>query len=186
VKSGTQPGHVVGASFGLVFVILNTGRLGTPGRPIAIALAVVAMAVVLASFVRTLRQGKPERPENQSARGYVVIVGIEVVALFGGLAVVNQVEPAAVTSWIALVVGLHFVAFSIWWLRGQREMLVIGLLMVALALAGGAVALIQNDRPLVALISGFGSGVVLLGSSVLSAFRTPADQPAATAAPAGR
>jgi uncharacterized membrane protein YjjP (DUF1212 family) len=58
--------------------------------------------------------------------------------------------------------------------------------MVALAVAGGAVALTQNDRPLVALISGFGSGVVLLGSSVLSTFRTPADQPAAAAVPAGR
>ncbi len=181
MKSGTQPGHVIGASFGLVFVILNTTRLGSPGRPIAIALAAIAMAIVIASFVRTLRQGKPERPQNQSARGYVAIVAIEVVALFGGLALINRLQPSAATAWIALVVGLHFVAFSIWWLRGQREMLVIGLLMVALAVIGGVVALTQDDRPLVALISGFGSGVVLLGSSVRSVFRTPADQPAVTA-----
>ncbi|MEU4390251.1 hypothetical protein [Kribbella sp. NPDC023855] len=185
MKSGTQPGHVVGASFGLVFVILNTQRLGTPGRPIAVALAVVAMAIVLASFVRTLRQGKPERPENQSARGYFVIVALEVVALFGGLAVINKVEPSAVTPWIALVVGLHFVAFSIWWLRGQREMLAIGLLMVALAVVGGVLVLTQDDRSLVALVSGFGSGVVLLGSSVLSVFRTQPDQRATSAAAGG-
>ena len=168
---------MVGASFGLVFVILNTERLGSAGRLIAIAVAVLAMALVLASFVRTLRQGKPERPENQSARGYLVIVAVEVVALFGGLAVVNKVEPSATTPWIALVVGLHFVAFSIWWLRGQREMLAIGLLMVALAVDGGILAFTQDDRPLVALISGFGSGLVLLGSAVRSTFVASAAVP---------
>jgi hypothetical protein len=107
-----------------------------------------------------------------------VIVAIEVVALFGGLAVVNKVEPSATTPWIALVVGLHFVAFSIWWLRGQREMLAIGLLMVALAVVGGILAFTQDDRPLVALISGFGSGLVLLGSAVRSTFVASAAVPA--------
>jgi hypothetical protein len=99
--------------------------------------------------------------------------------------VINKVEPSAVTPWIALVVGLHFVAFSIWWLRGQREMLAIGLLMVALGVVGGVLALTQDDRSLVALISGFGSGVVLLGSSVLSVFRTQPDQRATSAAAGG-
>ncbi|MFC0628841.1 hypothetical protein [Kribbella deserti] len=162
-----QPGHLVGAAFGFVFVLLNSTGLGSPGRTIAIVLAALLAAVVLFAFIRG---GKPARPENQSTQGYFVIVAIEVVFLFGGLRVINDVEPAAAAAWIALVVGMHFVAFSVWWLRGNREMFVIGVLMTVLAVIGLVIAFTQHDESLVDLIAGFGSGVVLLGSAALYVF----------------
>ncbi|MGC4940429.1 hypothetical protein [Kribbella sp. DT2] len=163
-----QPGHVVGASFGLVFILVNSAKLGSPGRAIVSAVAVAAALLVLVSFVQVLRAGGPRKPAKQSARGYFVIVAVEVVLLFGGLAVLNQIEQTAAVAWIALVVGLHFVAFAYWWIRGNREMLAIGVLMTVLGVAGLVIAFGQQDRPLVGLVAGVGSGVVLLGNAALA------------------
>ncbi|MEV6283188.1 hypothetical protein [Kribbella sp. NPDC051770] len=163
-----QPGHVVGASFGLVFILANSAKLGSPGRAIVGAVAIAAALLVLVAFVQLLRAGGPRKPQQQSGRGYFAIVAAEVVLLFGGLAVLNRVEPTAAVGWVALVVGLHFMAFAYWWMRGNREMLAIGVLMSVLGVIGLVIAFAQQDRPLVGLVAGVGSGVVLLGNAVLA------------------
>ncbi|MFF2277848.1 hypothetical protein [Agromyces sp. NPDC058126] len=181
--SGVYPGHLIGASFGAVFVSVNSGLLGQPLQLIATVLAVLAATVVLAGFVATVRRGQrpPERDRARSHLAFWVIVAIEAVLLFGGLAVLNRVEPAANVAWIALVVGLHFLAFARWWVRGQRELIVIGAVMTALGVVGMVLAVTTHDAPLVQLIAGVGSGLVLLGTSTATALRVLAGRGAPAA-----
>ncbi|MFF2273481.1 hypothetical protein ACFVTX_14475 [Agromyces sp. NPDC058136] len=171
--SGIYPGHVIGASFGVVFVIANTALLGQPAQLVIGALGVVAAVVVVAGFIATIRRGgRP--PAQDLARSHVafwVIVAIEAALLFGGLAVLNRIEPAANVGWIALIVGLHFLAFALWWVRGQRELLVVGAVMASLGAIGLVIAFTTHDAALVQLVAGFGSGLVLLGTSTATAVR---------------
>jgi len=174
-EAPTYVGHVVGASFGLVFVIVNSSPMGTALRGIVCALAGAAFAVVLAAFVRTV--GAERRSEARGRpvgfdRRYWLIVAVEVVALFGGLAVLTRIEPAAALGWIALVVGVHFIPLSRLWPEGRRQILAIGVAMTVLGLAGLVLAFTTQDQPLVALVSGVGSGTVLLGTALTSALRT--------------
>ncbi|MFB6612322.1 hypothetical protein ACFCVO_18515 [Agromyces sp. NPDC056379] len=171
--SGIYVGHLIGASFGAVFVIRNSGLLGQPGQLIASVLAVLAAVVILVGFISTIRRGQrpPAQDLPRSRAAFWVIVVIEAVLLFGGLALLNRVEPAANVGWIALVVGVHFLAFTLWWIPGQRELLVIGAVMVPLGIVGLVIAVTTHDAVLVEFVSGFGSGIVLLGASLATAVR---------------
>jgi hypothetical protein len=171
--NGIYVGHLIGASFGVVFVVRNGGLLGGPAHLIASVLAVIAATVVLIAFIATTRRGQ-RPPAHDLPRSHVafwVIVAIEVVLLFGGLAVLNAIEPAANVGWIALIVGLHFLAFTLWWIPGQRELVVIGAIMIPLGVAGLVIAFTLHDVVLVEFISGFWSGVVLLATSAATAAR---------------
>lgn len=187
--SGIYVGHLIGASFGVVFIVRNGGLLGGPAQLIASVLAAIAVTVVLIAFIATIRRGErpPARDLPRSHVAFWVIVALEVVLLFGGLALLNVIEPAANVGWIALIVGLHFLAFTLWWIPGQRELVVIGAIMVALGVAGLAIAFSTHDVALVEFVSGFWSGVVLVATAaatavrVLVAGRTPAGR-----TPAGR
>ncbi|WP_139415384.1 hypothetical protein [Agromyces laixinhei] len=175
---GIYPGHLIGASFGVVFVIVNGGLLGQPAQLLAGVLACIAAAMVLIGFVATIRRGQqpPERDMPRSRTAFLVIVGIEAVLLFGGLALLNQWQPAANVGWIALIVGLHFLAFALWWIPGQRELVVIGAVMSALGVIGLVIAFTSHDEALVQLIAGVGSGLVFLATSCATAMRVLLDR----------
>lgn len=173
--SPTYVGHVIGASFGLVFVVLNSSPMGPVLRGVVCALAGAAFAVVLAAFARTVAaERRSERRDPMEVFGprYWLIVAVEVVALFGGLAVLTRIEPAAALGWIALVVGVHFVPLSRLWAPGRTQILTIGVAVAVLGVVGLVLAFTTHDESLVALVSGVGSGVVLLGSTLTSALRT--------------
>jgi hypothetical protein len=171
----TYVGHVIGASFGLVFVVVNSSSMGSALRGVVCALAGAAFAAVLAAFARTV--GAERRSETRGGpfgfdRRYWLIVAVEAVALFGGLAVLTRIEPAAAIGWIALVVGVHFIPLSRLWPEGRRQILAIGVAMTALGIVGLVLAFATHEQSLVALVSGVGSGAVLLGTSLTSALRT--------------
>jgi len=166
---------VIGASFGLVFVLVNSSPLAPLARGVVCALAGTAFAVVLAAFARTVaaeRRSETRDPVVGFDRRYWLVVTVEVVALFGGLAVLARVEPAAALGWIALVVGVHFVPLSRLWAPGRRQILLIGVAITVLGVAGLVLALATHRESLVALVSGLGSGAVLLGSTLTSALST--------------
>ncbi len=157
----------------MVFIFINGGLLGQPAHLIANVLAVIAGVVILIGFVATIRRGQ-RPPQHDLPRSHVafwVIVAIEAVLLFGGLMLLNQFQPAANVGWIALIVGLHFLAFTLWWIPGQRELLVIGAVMAPLGVIGLVIAFTLHDVALVQFVSGFGSGLVLLGASLGTAVR---------------
>ena len=172
---GTYVGHLVIASFGLVFVGVNSGSLNSAWRLTAIALAVAAFLIIAAAFGRTLRSWNEIAPDVALTRfnkPFLVIVAIEAVALFGGAAIINRMEPSAALGWIALVVGLHLIALAFWWMPGQIGFLSSGVALTLLGIAGLFIGFLTHQSDAVALLSGVGSGIVLLGTSLIAAVRT--------------
>jgi len=170
----TYIGHVIGASFGLVFVLVNSAPLVSAVRVVVCTLAVVTFFVVVAGFVTTLRT--TGREDNRTVVGftgrYWIIVGVEAVLLFGGLAIVRLIEPAAALGWIALVVGVHFFPLSRLWATGRSQLTAIAIAMTLLGVAGLSLALATHSADAVGLLSGVGSGVVLLLAGLVAAVRT--------------
>jgi zinc transporter ZupT len=76
----TTIGHVIGASFGLVFVLVNSAPL-LPTIRIVVCIAAAAMfLVIVAGFVTTLRtttRGEAEDAVVGFTGRYWVIVGVE-------------------------------------------------------------------------------------------------------------
>lgn len=170
---GFGVGHLVGAFFGALFVVLNAGLLGTVGHVVAAVLAVAAVVVVVLAYLRA-RRSTGSAGMFEMTRSYRVIVGIEIVALVVGIAVLGRVAPQLNVPWIVLVVGLHFLAFARWWPDGGGPFRVLGAVMVVLAVAGAVVGILggPGSAPVAQFVSGFLTGVVmLLGLAVPAAGR---------------
>jgi hypothetical protein len=170
-------GLLVGAVFGMLFVAINAheplpAAVGAPLRVIAgIALAFVVFVYFAAGKLIKTGAAPEEAPRGPMfGKGYLIVVAVEVVALFGGIQVLRLLEqPTEMTvAWIAFVVGAHFVALAPLW--KAPSMLVPGLLPTVLGIAGlimaatGAVAWVP-------FVSGVLSGIVLLGGSAYMAWQ---------------
>ncbi len=165
---GQRPGFVIGSvvalAFGTLFVFANSGGLRAPW-PLAIRVAGALVAVLLAvGVVRAARKGPPATPEPGSgfaAPRYWLILTVEAVALFGGLAVINGVlhRPAVAVAWVALVVGVHFFPLARAWHMPLFRWL--GAAMTVLALAGFLTYALGGSAAAVGLVAGVGSGVAL-------------------------
>lgn len=172
---GTQVGDLIGASFGVVFIVINVSPMPPAWRVGAIAVAAALALVITYAFSatqRAVRTGAVRPDRTRFNRLFLVIVVLEAIALFGGLAIVRQLEPAAVLGWIALVVGVHFLALAQWWIRDNAPILLIGVGMTILGLVGLWVGLASQQADAVMLVSGVGSGLVLLGVTFSTAVRT--------------
>ena len=157
-------GALIGAAFGAVFVLVNSG----PPLPAALgwvlrALAVLALAAVV---VLGLRAGGRPTLEGRPVFGpsYRVIVIGEVVLLVAGFFVLTLLEAPveANVAWIATIVGLHFVALA--WAWKTRSILVVGAVLTVLGVVG--LALLGSAAEWVPFVSGVLSGVTLLGGSL--------------------
>ncbi|MFB4319221.1 hypothetical protein [Actinomadura sp. 21ATH] len=167
-------GLLVGSGFGTAFVLANAGE-PLPG-PAGIALRVLAVlclgAVVVTGF-RTDRRGEDHRgaarPGWFGPRFGLVVVA-EFALIFGGIAVLRALDaPQQVNvAWIALVVGLHFVALAPIWKR--RAIAVPGVLLTGLGAAGMVMAAVSAAE-WIPFVSGVLSGAVLLGGSLYGAAR---------------
>jgi hypothetical protein len=164
--AGMVLGSVIALVFGLVFVEVNSG--GLPGNwPLIVrtAGAVVAVALLVA-VLRTARRGEAGGvPGGGFAdRRYWNIVGIEGLALFGGLAVLNAVlgRPEFAVPWIALVVGVHFVVLGKAW---RLEIFTwLGIAQTVLGVTGFVLAATGASTTTVEFVSGVLSGVALFAT----------------------
>lgn len=111
--SGRVVGSLVGLGFGLVFLLINNGRL-PGGLPLVVtALAVLAVVVYVAVYLRNravlLEIRSAESPAPFGGR-FGVITVVEVIAIFGGIFLLNTVfhRPDAGVAWVTTVVGAHF------------------------------------------------------------------------------
>ncbi|WP_200823969.1 hypothetical protein [Nonomuraea solani] len=185
-------GLLVGAVFGAVFVVVNAqSPLPATVATVLRVVAVLGAATVLGLWFVTVRKDKPEEGprRNMFTRGYLIVVAVEAILLFGGvrvLAALGQPEQANV-AWVALVVGVHFIALAPVW--KDWSIAVPGGVLSLL----GAVGLVMASTAALAwvpIVSGVLSGVVLLAGCLtfgwLSVARPPSTSNEDQAASAAR
>jgi hypothetical protein len=103
--------------FGLLYVLANTGALPTVAAGALRALAAMAfLAILIALRPDRSRGSSPGSSDdvNPFGRGYWLVVAAEVVALFGGLALLRGPlgHPQGGVAWVSFVVGAHFFALA--------------------------------------------------------------------------
>lgn len=172
---GLVIGSLIAISFGTTFVMVNSGDLPAPWPLVIRAAGAVIAAVLLVALFRTARtaQAAPATGAGFADRRYQLIVLVEVIALFGGLYVINQVleRPEIAVAWVAVVVGTHFFALAWAWRIPHFHWLGAGMTLCGLADALGA------SPAVVALIAGVGSGLCLYATvaAALLTVRTTRD-----------
>lgn len=124
--------------------------------------------MALLAGVRHARRSAADAPTEHAGfadRRYWTIVGLEAIALLGGLAVINSVShrPTFAVPWIALVVGVHF--FGLVRLWRVRSFGPLGVALVGLGLAGFLLAGFGAATTTVDLVSGVGSGIALYATA---------------------
>lgn len=142
---GRFTGFLIGAGFGLAFVLANAGPPVPP--PVGVVLRVLAVAALVGIVVVFGMLSRRPAPAAEAAGTgpaplfrfgpfYGIVVLIEVALIFGGIQVLRLLEaPWQVNvAWIALVVGLHFLPLAWYW--RMREILGAALYISALGAAG--------------------------------------------------
>ncbi|MEU9120380.1 hypothetical protein AB0C96_11045 [Streptomyces sp. NPDC048506] len=174
-------GVFIGALFGTVFVVANAHDPLNPAIGITLrVLAVLTFAGLLALAVLAGRRGGPAPEGDEASRPawfggkFGFVVAAEVLLLIGGnLALRGAGAPTETTvAWIALIVGLHFLALTAVWQR--RSIAVPGAALTALGVIGLGMA---GTRAVawVPFVSGVLSGVALLGGcayAIAQAYRS--------------
>jgi hypothetical protein len=181
--SGFVIGSLVALSFGTVFILVNSGGLPDPWPLVVRAVGLVVAVVLLAAVIRAARTA-PSVAQAPVAgfthRGYWVIVALEAVALFGGLAVINGVlhRSALSVAWVALVVGVHF--FGLAWIWRMPLFHGLGAAMTVLGLAGFLIYALGGSATAVAVVAGVGSGVALYAAIAVAVGATRSSARAST------
>lgn len=137
-------GLLIGAGFGLAFVLANAGPplSSTVGMVLRVLAVAALVAIVVLAGVLSRRPAPPAAAEAGPAPAfrfgpfYGVVVLVEVVLIFGGAQVLRLLEAPGQTTiaWIALVVGLHFLPLAWYW--RMREILAAALYISAMGAAG--------------------------------------------------
>jgi hypothetical protein len=163
-------GLFIAAAFGVVFVMVNTAapldpavRFGLRGLAVAAFAGLAVVSVLLGRQPADVRDGRSggEVRTDRFGRGYWAVVVAEVICLFGGFQVLRILDAPKESgvAWVAVVVGLHFVAFL--WVWKQRSILVPGTLLTAYGVAGLIMAT-TSSVAWVPFVSGVLSGITLL------------------------
>ncbi|TYB56017.1 hypothetical protein FXF51_45205 [Nonomuraea sp. PA05] len=122
---------------------------------------------------RTQRDGGGAPRGGMFGRGYVAVVVVEAIMLFGGLRVLAALEAPeqANVAWVALVVGVHFVVLAPIW--KSWDIAVPGAVLTLLGIAGLVLAP-TSVAAWVPILSGVLSGIVLLAGTVTVSWRSVA------------
>lgn len=166
-SSGLVIGSVFALSFGTAFVMINSGGLPSPWP---VVIRVIGLVIAIGLLIGVLRArrlaaaGRPGDVDGFADRWYWYAVAGEVIALFGGLYLINQVfdAPEVAVAWVAVVVGLHF--FPLAWSWRMPMYYWLGAVMAVLGLAGFLAHAAGASDAVVALIAGVGSGAALYGA----------------------
>jgi hypothetical protein len=164
--SSTAVARTIGAAFGLVFVLVNSGVVASPGSWVLRALGVVALVAVM---VRAWgRHDVPVQPRPAALGVYWASVAVEAVALVAGGRLLADLDRAAYgVAWVAFIVGFHFLPFA--WAFRTPSFLPLGLLLMTLGVVGAGLGVAGAGDRAIALSAGVGSGFALLGWAGLPA-----------------
>jgi hypothetical protein len=120
---------MIAASFGLVYVVVNTGSFPTAVATSLRVVGVVAFAAILVAVVRARpAAAEPEQPVAGFGRAYWAVVAAEVVALFAGLRVLDAAFDLsyAGVAWVSIVVGIHVLPLARIWREPVFLLLAVG------------------------------------------------------------
>jgi hypothetical protein len=154
---------LIGAVFGLIYLLVNSGSLPSDAAIPLRSIGVVAFIVVLVAVARASADAQPTGPRGFGP-GYWPIVAGEAVALAVGLSLINGplgVSKAAV-GWVSFIVGAHFVALAV--VFEERLYLWLGVAIGSCGLAGLGMAALGTGPAPIAAVSGVIPGCVLLAS----------------------
>ncbi|MEV6973100.1 hypothetical protein [Kitasatospora sp. NPDC093806] len=165
--TSNQTARLIGAIFGLAFIMVNAAALPTA---VGIPLRVLAILAFLRLFTMLRRSRTAQAAATATARpsvfgrGYRLVVVAEVAAGVAGLFVLSHVlhTPQAAVGWIALVVGVHFFGLAAVW-----RMPSVNRLAAAMSVCGAvglALAFADAPRAAIAAVAGIVPGVLLLAS----------------------
>ncbi len=164
-----NPGALIGASFGLVFILINAGELPSGIATTVRVLGLVAFLGLLGMLFAGGRPsgkttpGPPDRP--MFGRRFWLVVAVEVIVGWAGVLIINRVldHPEAGVAWIALIVGLHFLALAVVW--DQPSVRWLGMAITIAGAAGLLLAALGASDAVIATVAGIGAGTLLLGGS---------------------
>lgn len=163
-------GALIGGSFGLVYVLVNSGALGTPTGPVLQVAGVLAFVALLGlTFRGRGAAGSGERPHF--GRFYWLVVLGEVAAIVLGSQVLNALGLPPL-PWVTIVVGLHLLPLARMW--GSPVLGWAGAVLALLGVAGLVAAVAGGSAAVVALLAGVLPGVFMLGGLLRGAIRQPA------------
>ncbi len=160
------PGLLIGATFGLVYVLVNAGAL--PG-PVALVLRVLAAVTYAGLVVVVLRRGRPSGSPGgggvRFSRGYWVVVGAEVAAFVVGNVVLSSPleRPQAVLPWVTTVVGVHFLVLATVWRAASIAWQ--GAALTACGVVALVLAFSSAGPAVIATVAGVVPGFLLLAGS---------------------
>lgn len=169
-------GILVGATGGLVFVFANAHSPLDAAASVTLrilAATILIALVALGVFVRHSSHDRdaPERRDVKQqesswfGRGFWLIVAGEFVLFQAGFQLlrVSGSPPESRVAWIAVVVGVHFVAFARLW--REPSLALLGAILTVLGIAGLAMSS-TSAVDWAPFVSGVVSGFVLLTGSL--------------------
>lgn len=168
---GQRTGSLIGAVFGLIYVLVNAGPLPPAAGLTLRIIGAAAFAAVLVALLRGRQAHTHDRgvavtdsPSGNEGfgRAYWLVVAAEVVALAAGLAVLNGPldAPQAAVGWVSFVVGVHFFALAV--VFGEPLFHRIGAAITACGIAGLALSAAGASDAPIAVVSGILPGAILL------------------------
>lgn len=179
--TGQRTGSLVAATFGLVYVIVNSAELSEPVTNSLRVLAVVVFAAVVVASARGRSPGATASSTDRARptpyrRAFWGVVAAEAATLWGGLLVLNRFLdlPDAGVGWVSIVVGVHFFALAV--VFDQTFFHLLGVTITAC----GAVALVLavtgwGPAQAAAVVGGVAPGAVLLTAGWWGVRRSPTE-----------
>lgn len=170
--SGATVGAVVGTVGALLFGVVNAFVLESPYPWYVIGAAVLAFALVLWLVLRVPPDPDAYRPDPRQLQAFWIVVALEVLAIIGGTQLAIRVinRPDLSLPWVAIVLGLHWLAFRL--VFQQTVFLWLGWFTTTLGLLGAMIALTATGPPVsVPIVSGLFVGLVMFGCIGIDAYR---------------
>ncbi len=164
--AGALTGAIISAAFALAWAMWGASGLSSEAAAVTRILAVLAGVALIGRAAVLRRRSSSATYENSmfSSAAYRRIVAVEVIALFGGAAVLSATGETAYTiAWFALIVGAHFLSIRCEFWTGHY---VNGIVLIGGALAGTITGLATGSPADIRAITGFTAAADLFLASL--------------------
>jgi hypothetical protein len=159
--TGALTGAMISAGFAVAWAMWAASGL-TSGVAVVIRVLAVLAGLALIGRAMVLRRRGPGGARDDSmfsSPAYRRIVAVEIIALFGGGAVLNATGETAYTiAWFALIAGAHFLLFGRAFWTGFY---VVGAVLIGAALAGALTGLAGGSAAHIRAVTGLIAAVDL-------------------------